>query len=107
MFFKKNKKEDSFTPRDLEAFERKLALHGAMKGEAEGLVKEQKRKRKAAIITLIILILVLLLWLASYFATQYGDLVVSVDRSLADCGDRRRRFWRIPGNFRPEMPCNR
>lgn len=86
MFFNKNKKEDSFTPRDLEAFERKLALHGAMRNESAGLVKEQKHKRKAAIIILIILILMLLLWAASYFATQYGDLVVSVDRSLADCG---------------------
>ena len=86
MFFKKNNKEDGFTPRDLEAFEQKLALHGATRSEAESLVKERKRKRKAAIIMLIILILILLLWCASYFATQYGDLVVSVDRSLADCG---------------------
>ncbi len=86
MFFKKNNKEDSFTPRDLEAFERDLALHGAIRNESASLVKDQKRKRKAAIILLILLILILLFWCVSYFTTQYGDLVISVDRGLADCG---------------------
>lgn len=86
MFFNKNKNEDTFTPRDLEAMGRKAALHGAIRNESQGLVKEQKRKRIVSIIILIILALILLLWGVSYFATQYGDLVVSVDRSLADCG---------------------
>ena len=86
MFSKKKKKEESFTPRDLEAFERNLAIHGAIRNESESLVKEHKRKRRAAIIVLIIILLILLLWGVSYFTTQYGDLVVSVDRDLANYG---------------------
>ena len=77
MFFKKNKKEDSFTPRDLEAFERDLALHGAIRNESASLVKDQKRKRKAAIILLILLILILLFFNNSVF--------IALARSVANC----------------------
>ncbi len=82
-----NKPEDIFTPQDLEEFERKLgSAHGATRRDADDLYKAKIRRKRAAWIVITIIIIILLLWLASYFTTQFGDLVVTVDKGLEGKG---------------------
>ena len=84
---KKNKNEEVFTPLDLEKFESKINnAHGATRRDAESLYKTKRRRKRAMWIMAFIMIIIIILWLLSYCSTQFGDLVVTVDRSLEGKG---------------------
>ena len=80
----KKPNESVFTPTDLEAWQRKN--HRGVRREATQMSDGERRRKRIAIITLIIIIIILLLWLVSYFTTQFGDLVVTLDKDLGGKG---------------------
>ncbi|MBE6737617.1 MAG: hypothetical protein E7566_03045 [Ruminococcaceae bacterium] len=88
MFNKKqNKTPEPFTPRDLDALNAK-GWHNSrgIKRDAKEMTKDQKRRRTARWLIVIIIAIIIILWLLSYCSTQYGDLVVSVDKNLEGKG---------------------
>lgn len=89
MFGKKNKEAEPFTPLDLDKLSqesRDFINHGGTRREAAQLTKDEKRKRTARWLILVIILVIIILWLLARWATQYGDLVVSMDRELATKG---------------------
>lgn len=90
MFNKKPKTEEQFTPSDLT----KLSEKGdkqAVKGEgllkrlssrrsSKELTRTQRWKRRGSWILSSLVILLFILWIISMLISQYGDLVVSIER---------------------------
>ncbi|MBQ8000626.1 MAG: hypothetical protein IJ298_05335 [Ruminococcus sp.] len=89
MFGKKNKTEEPFTPHDLEGLREKGSgwfNHLGIRRDAEKVTKEEKRKKTARWLTLVLILIIIILWLLSCMATQWGDLVVKMDRDLETRG---------------------
>lgn len=96
MFNKKKKNEEQFTPSDLS----KLSEKGdkqARKGEgifkrfsakrsAEELSKTQKWKRRGFWTLLALVIILFIMFIISMIISQYGDLVISIERSARGKG---------------------
>ena len=80
----KKPNESVFTPRDLEAWERRN--HRGVRREATQMSNAERRRKRAAIATLSGIVVIVLLWLVSYFTTQFGDLVVKIDHDLGSKG---------------------
>lgn len=84
---KKNINEEPFTPRDLDSLRSKgWVNHRGTRRDAEEMTKEQKRRRTARWLIIIIIAIIIILWLLSCMTTQFGDLVVSVDKDLETKG---------------------
>lgn len=84
---KKNINEEPFTPRDLDSLRSKgWVNHRGTRRDAEEMTKEQKRRRIARWLIIGILAIIIILWLLSCMTTQFGDLVVSVDKDLETKG---------------------
>lgn len=89
MFNKKKKETEPFTPLDLDSLRDKgngWFNHTGTRREAQELSKDQKRRRNARWLILVIILIIIILWLLSCMATQYGDLVVTMDRDLETNG---------------------
>ncbi len=87
MFGKKNKEAEPFTPRDLDALAAsRWKNHKGTREEADNITKEKKRQQIIRWIILAIIVIIILLWLYSCLATQFGDLVVSMDNTLSKRG---------------------
>ncbi|MDR0913815.1 MAG: hypothetical protein LBM65_01410 [Oscillospiraceae bacterium] len=79
-FSKKNKKEqaEEFTPIEL------LRLSGK-RGTAE-YTKARKNKRRAFWLLISLVSILLVMWIISLLLTQWGDLVISIERDAASVG---------------------
>lgn len=89
MFSKKKKTEEVFTPLDLDKLSSQAdgwVNHTGTREEAAQLEKDKKTIRIIRWILLAIIIIVVIIWLLSYCATQFGDLVVTVDNELVKQG---------------------
>ena len=88
MFKKKqNKAQEPFTPRDLDALSEKgWRNHRGIRRDAKEMTRDEKRRRRARWLIIIIIAIIIILWLLSCITTQYGDLVVSVDKDLEGKG---------------------
>ena len=87
MFKKKNKEKEPFTPRDLDSLSSGGWFnHKGLRREADQMTKDQKRRRRARIAMIIIIAIIIILWLLSCLTTQFGDLVVSMDKDLETKG---------------------
>lgn len=96
MFNKKKKAEEQFTPSDLEKLNddaRKQQLKGksifqrfSARRSAAELTKTQLWRRRVFWILSTLVLLLLILWIISTFVSQYGDLVIGVERGARTKG---------------------
>ena len=96
---KKPKIDEPFTPEQLDKLEYKgdkdvqlqrqkegLFQRYTAKRDAQSIAKQVRWKRRAGIALLIALFILLVLWIISWLITTVGDLVITVDSSLAKKG---------------------
>lgn len=96
MFNKKPKTEEQFTPSDLTKLVKKdekdnLKGQGIFKRisarrSSKELTRAQRWRRRSFWILLALVLLLLILWIISTIISQYGDLVVSIERSARGKG---------------------
>lgn len=88
MFKKKqNKVEEPFTPRDLDSLSAKGWRNSrGIRRDAKEMTRDEKRRRRARWLIIILIAIIIILWLLSCMTTQFGDLVVSVDKDLEGKG---------------------
>ena len=96
MFNKKPKTEEQFTPSDLSRLDKKEDRQ-AKKGKsifqrfsarrsAKELSRTQRWKRRGAWILSALVVGLLIVWIISMITSQYGDLVISVERTARGKG---------------------
>lgn len=96
MFNKKAKKEEQFTPNDLTKLnnkENKEALKGkgifqrfSARRSSEELTTVQKWKRRSFWTLVALVIILLIMFIISMLISQYGDLVISIERGARGKG---------------------
>lgn len=113
--FKKKKKEteEQFTPLDLQKLgdkntkdrSREVPGRFGARRSAQELTKTQKRQRRAFWLLISLLFTLLIMYLLSMFLTQWGDLVISVDRdaygkgiAVSELGDLSDTSAQLSGN---------
>ena len=96
MFNRKPKKEEQFTPSDLEKLRKKedkelrkgmsiFKLFSARRS-AEELTKPQLWRRRGFWLMIALALMMLIMWIISMLISQYGDLVISLERPLRSKG---------------------
>ena len=96
MFNKKNKTEETFTPADLEKLNeqgykeskkgKSIFERFSARRDSKELSRTQRWKRRSLALLTVLVLFLFIIWLISMLTTQWGDLVISLDRGAVKEG---------------------